>query len=301
MSGRHSIGDVSRIAGIPKNLLRMWERRYGYPKPERDRNGDRIYSNEELEKLVAIRHLMGQGCRPGKLVGLKLSQLRSLMSKAEADLDIDRLIALLKTDDTLSLRGHLQQQLAALGLRSFVHRLMAPATSAVGDAWARGELEIYQEHLYTELITALVREALPAHYQMEGSPRIMLTTLQGEPHALGLLMAEALAWIGGAQVIPFGTEMPLRDIVNAITRHEIDVLGLSFSCHFGNEDALAMLSGLRHQVDSGVAIWAGGAAISSVSATMPEGVKPIISLVEWEQALVAWRSFASLARNYGDR
>ena len=33
----------------------MWERRYGYPKPARNDNGDRIYSNEELDKLIAIR------------------------------------------------------------------------------------------------------------------------------------------------------------------------------------------------------------------------------------------------------
>ena len=72
MNAQHSISDVSRIAGIPKDLLRMWERRYGYPKPARNENGDRIYSNEELDKLIAIRHLQEQGKRPGKLMALDL-------------------------------------------------------------------------------------------------------------------------------------------------------------------------------------------------------------------------------------
>ncbi|MEW8228467.1 MAG: MerR family transcriptional regulator, partial [Candidatus Thiodiazotropha endolucinida] len=36
MNDSHSISDVSRISGIPKDLLRMWERRYNYPKPARD-------------------------------------------------------------------------------------------------------------------------------------------------------------------------------------------------------------------------------------------------------------------------
>ena len=70
MSDSHTISDVSRIAGIPKDLLRMWERRYNYPKPDRDNNGDRIYSNEQLDKLIAIRQLVDQGKRPGKLMGM---------------------------------------------------------------------------------------------------------------------------------------------------------------------------------------------------------------------------------------
>ncbi|MGD8932804.1 MAG: MerR family transcriptional regulator, partial [Chromatiales bacterium] len=87
MNNHHSISDVSRIAGIPKDLLRMWERRYGYPKPQRDVNGDRIYSDSQLDKLILIRQLVDQGKRPGKLMGLDLSELKALQQVPKVALD----------------------------------------------------------------------------------------------------------------------------------------------------------------------------------------------------------------------
>ena len=38
-----NISAVEREAGLSKDVLRMWERRYGFPKPVRDENGERRY------------------------------------------------------------------------------------------------------------------------------------------------------------------------------------------------------------------------------------------------------------------
>ncbi|MCB1881773.1 MAG: cobalamin-dependent protein [Gammaproteobacteria bacterium] len=286
MSGSHTIADVSRIAGIPKDLLRQWERRYGYPKPTRDRNGDRIYSNEELDKLIAIRHLQEQGKQPGKLMALDLTRLRSMLQPPKVALDSEQMIALLESDDPLALRTWLQSQLVTLGLRAFIHKVLAPATRALGDAWASGRVQIHQEHLYTELVKRLVRQALAELYRDDGNPKVMLTTMQGEAHSLGLLMVEALLRSSGAEVIPFGTDMPISDIIKASHSHEVDVIGLSFSCHSRSDEAIAMLSGLRQQVDPKIRIWVGGAAFSA-AAIMPEGVRLIATLDELEQVLRA--------------
>lgn len=116
----------------------------------------------------------------------------------------------------------------------------------------------------------------------------MLVTLQGEPHSLGLLMVEALLRIGGTEVIPFGTEMPISDIKKAAVGHEVDVIGLSFSCNFRNDEAIVKLSSLRKRIDHRTQIWAGGAAFSS-GQNMPVGVKLLGSLQAMELALADWR------------
>ena len=288
MNDYHTIGDVSRIAGIPKDLLRMWERRYGYPKPARDNNGDRLYSNEELDKLIAIRQLQEQGKRPGKLMALDLPKLRSMMKSPGLELDGEQMIALFQSDDPLALRGWLHGQLVTNGLRAFIHKVLAPATRMVGDAWAAGRIQIHQEHLYTELVTSLVRQALVEVYREEGSPRVMLTTMQGEMHGLGLLMVEVLLRSAGADVIAFGTDMPLSDIIQASQNHRIDVIGLSFSGHFRRDEAGAMLTGLRERIDANVQIWVGGAAFEA-DATLPPGVRLIDSLYQLEQVLAGFQ------------
>ncbi len=265
----------------------MWERRYGYPKPARDVNGARIYSSEQLNKLVLIRQLMGQGKRPGKLMMLDLPDLKSLVKEEpKVELNIDQLFDLLKARDAENLREWFQNQVQAHGLRSFIHKVMAPATRAVGEAWSRGDLAIHEEHLYTELMKNLVRQSLIEHHQ-EGSvgPRIMLTTVPGERHSLGLLMVETLLRLGGAEVIAFGVEMPFRDIKDAAVSHKVDVIGLSFSASFKSDDAIVMLTGLRQMIDPGIRIWVGGAAFDG-GASMPEGVELLDGLHGVEQILV---------------
>ena len=63
-----TIANVERETGLSKDLLRMWERRYGFPAPERDANGDRVYPAEQVERLRRIKRLIDRGHRPGKLI-----------------------------------------------------------------------------------------------------------------------------------------------------------------------------------------------------------------------------------------
>src|SRR3954465_3459546 len=73
-----NISAVEREAGLSKDVLRMWERRYGFPKPRRDENGERQYSVVEVSKLRAIKRLMDVGMRPGKIITLAAEELNAL-------------------------------------------------------------------------------------------------------------------------------------------------------------------------------------------------------------------------------
>ena len=61
-----NIAAVERDTGLSKDVLRMWERRYGFPVPDRDGNGERSYPAEQVERLRLIKRLMDAGHRPGK-------------------------------------------------------------------------------------------------------------------------------------------------------------------------------------------------------------------------------------------
>ena len=73
------INAVERETGISKELLRMWERRYHFPNPERDSQGDRVYPADQITKLRIIRRLLDAGFRPGKIIGLDLPALEVLV------------------------------------------------------------------------------------------------------------------------------------------------------------------------------------------------------------------------------
>ena len=73
-----NISAVERETGLSKDVLRMWERRYAFPKPRRDENGERQYSIAEVGKLRSIKRLMDIGMRPGKIIALSADELDSL-------------------------------------------------------------------------------------------------------------------------------------------------------------------------------------------------------------------------------
>lgn len=93
----------------------------------------------------------------------------------------------------------------------------------------RGDLQVFEEHLYTEQVVVLLRAAINPFPRMQGSPRVLLTTLPGEHHALGLLMVEALLMPEGAHCISLGVQTPLEDIRRAALAHNVHLVALSFS------------------------------------------------------------------------
>src|SRR3977135_4092317 len=100
-----NISAVEREAGLSKDVLRMWERRYGFPKPGRDDNGERQYSVTEVAKLRAIKRLMDVGMRPGRIIALSQQELNA-MSDARAGTRRDMLAPALERDVLSMLQSH---------------------------------------------------------------------------------------------------------------------------------------------------------------------------------------------------
>ena len=164
-----NISQVERDTGLSKDVLRMWERRYSFPQPSRDANGERLYDAAQIDKLRAIKRLMDAGFRPGKLTNMSLKELTALARQRGGDhrgvvtATVQTFFTdLIKAHDRTALEGHLRQLLLRQGLQEFVLRTAAPLTTAVGDAWMRGEMEIFEEHLYTELLQGVLRSAIQA-------------------------------------------------------------------------------------------------------------------------------------------
>jgi DNA-binding transcriptional MerR regulator/methylmalonyl-CoA mutase cobalamin-binding subunit len=291
-----NISAVERETGLSKDVLRMWERRYGFPKPARDENGERQYSQAETAKLRAIKRLMDVGVRPGKIIALTLDELNAL-ADARAPLRADAaapalerdVLALLRTHDVVAFQHALAQSLMRQGLQRFVLDTLAPLNRLVGEAWMRGELHVFEEHAYTEQVQASVRTAINAFPRQAGHPRVLLTTLPSEQHGLGLLLVEALLVAEGAHCISLGPQTPLDDIRRAALAHVIDIVALSFSSAFPVRQATDSLARLRRHLPTAIALWAGGEMTRRIRRTLP-GVLLIPELGASVTALRNWRA-----------
>lgn len=295
-----SIAAVERDTGLSKDTLRVWERRYGFPAPDRDGLGERAYTLDQVEKLRLVKRLMDAGHRPGRIVPLPLVELQ-LLSESTVDQpsraadvvrggDLRGYLDRIRAHDADALRAELARDLLRRGLSRFVTEVIGPLNTAVGDAWIRGQLEIFEEHVYTEIVQGLLRQALgtlpPAP---PGAPVVVLTTFPNEPHGLGLLMAEAMLALEGARCVSLGVQTPLWDIVLAAKAHRADVVALGFTGALNPNQVVDGLTELRAKLPANLAIWAGGSA-PVLHRRRVDGVQPLASLEALVSELRQWRA-----------
>jgi DNA-binding transcriptional MerR regulator/methylmalonyl-CoA mutase cobalamin-binding subunit len=297
-----SIAAVERDTGLSKDTLRVWERRYRFPQPERDALGERIYPIDQVEKLRILKRLLDAGHRPGRIVPMPVEHLQQLCEStidhdapspgalAWTAQDLRPYVDLLRTHDVAGLRRQLGQAVARLGLSRFVGDVVVPLNALVGDAWMRGQMEVFEEHMYTESVQVVLRHGLASMPEADADARpcVLLTTFPGEPHGLGLLMAEAVLAVEGCRCVSLGVQTPVWDIVLAAQAYEADIVALGFTGSVNPNHVVDGLSELRAKLPARVALWAGGTA-PVLHRRAPDGVVALATLEAIGSALQGWR------------
>ena len=75
-------GTAARLAGVPVETLRVWERRYGISDTVRSARGQRLYSDEQVRRLALIKQLVDRGHGVGSLARLSDVALLALLPAA---------------------------------------------------------------------------------------------------------------------------------------------------------------------------------------------------------------------------
>jgi methanogenic corrinoid protein MtbC1 len=199
-------------------------------------------------------------------------------------------MACVAANDVDGLRRALARSLSRVGLGRFVLDVVAPLNVDVGEAWMQGRFEVFQEHLYTESVQVVLRNALhhlpPAG---AGRPRVLLGTVSGEPHGLGLLMAEAVLALEGCRCVSLGVQTPVWDIVRAATALQAEVVALSYTGCTNPNHVVDGLVELRAKLPPAVELWAGGSA-PVLQRRAVEGVRVLPTLDRVGEALADWHT-----------
>ncbi len=301
-----SIAAVERDTGLSKDTLRVWERRYGFPAPERDALGERSYPFSQVERLRTIKRLLDAGHRPGRVVPMAPDELDRLAATlgvppprqsvpAAPAPDLGGFIEALSRNDIDGLRRLLARALSRVGLGHFVLDVVAPLNVQVGEAWLQGRLEVFQEHLYTESVQVVLRNAVhhlpPAG---AGRPRMLLATVSGEPHGLGLLMAEAVLALEGCRCVSLGVQTPVWDIARAASALDAEIVALSYTGCTNPSGVIDGLTELRAKLPPAIDLWAGGSA-PVLQRRAIDGVRVIPTLQHVGAALADWHRAHPLA------
>lgn len=291
---RYSIRVTSRLTSIELDTLRMWERRYGFPRPERSSGGSRIYSQTDVDQLKLIKRALDQGYRAGEVVGKPLDELSRLVlvtaitpspsMTGAATPTLTTLLDALSRDELAVLRSELRQAAVILGPKRFIVDVAHPVSVRVGQLWADGKLEVRHEHMLSECLSAQLRVLRSAYEDHPAAPRVLLATLPDERHGLGLAMVDV--YLASSQVTPIllGVDTPADQIVKAARSHAADAVGLLVT------QASDLAASKRHirwmlgELPRRVGIWVGGAGGPALGIEH-DAVRVVGTWMEMDQAI----------------
>ncbi len=263
-----SIGALSRTAEISVETLRTWERRYGYPAPERKASGHRVYPLESVPRLRRIAQALAFGHRAREVVPASDAEITALL-EAAASRSTDHplvprppntgeLMAAIRHFDAKALMRPLLAGWARLGPVEFLSQWVAPLLREVGERWARGELEIRHEHFVSEQLGDLLRTGRLPHDERATGSLVVLATLPGEEHGLGLQMAALIIASAGRRVCYVGTEVPMTQVATIAHELRAAAVGISVSQASRGRASASKVASLRAALPAKTALVVGG-------------------------------------------
>lgn len=285
----YTIRVASRMTGLSVDTLRMWERRYGFPSPYRNAVGNRIYRESDVERLVLIARAMKVGYRAGEAIRLSVDELTDLLStqaqnqqerQQTPEFGLAPLLDCISHGDLEGLRQGLRRRASNLGIRKFIIEVVGPLTEEIGQRWARGELQVHEEHLATEVLSTQLLLAA-SHLENPPGPGILLGTLPREQHAIGLQMVALFAQSLGLHVHLLGTDTPPLEFVRAAATLSPQVVGISLAAGYPPPAALDHIERIVEALPPSIELWLGGKGAASLEG-LPSRVKVIRSWDEME-------------------
>lgn len=210
---------------------------------------------------------------------ISAQEVRLTDPNARKGLAVEEVLTLMKSRDSLALRRALEGHLQSVGVHAFVEQTLAPMIHEVGEAWQRGAIHVFEEHFFSETVLAVLRAAIEGRKADCADCRVLLTTLPGELHTLGLAMVHALFSDAGAECVVLGAQTPVREIAEAVRAYGTNIVGLSFSIEYPPDLIASSVTVLRSMLSPDVEIWIGGAGAQGAP-QVPTGVRTFASAAD---------------------
>jgi methanogenic corrinoid protein MtbC1 len=270
----HPIAVVAERTGLSRDVLRVWERRYAAVEPDRSPGGQRLYSDDQVNRFRLLAAATKHGRTIKTVVGLTTADLERLVADDDAQrpappaptgesAHVERAEAALvhtRALDGSSLDRELRRTIARHGIPAFLQEIVPTLMHRIGEEWQAGRLTIAHEHLASAAVLAIILEAMRSVPEAPGAPRLLVTTPSGERHAVGAALAAAAAALDGWTIIYLGVDVPAADIVAAASASRADVVALSIVLSDHSAAVVRELHAVRAAMPAAIPVLAGGAA-----------------------------------------
>lgn len=282
----HSIKAVAQQTGLSSHVIRVWEKRYGAVRPVRTDSNRRVYSSEEVERLILLRQATHLGHSIGNIARLSSESLTELLqnqptppasspvarsfdhdaptSPTVGELSKDQLVEKclghIRNLDHQAFEQTLNEAMVSLGHQGLLQGLVSPLTQAIGEEWRNGTLKVAHEHFASATIRTFLWNASRPFAASDSAPNLIVGTPAGQHHEIGAVMVAAVARNQGWRVTYLGTCLPAAEIAGAAIQNGAKAVLLSIVYPEDDSGLPSELRSLRKLLPKDVQILVGGRA-----------------------------------------
>ena len=297
-------------SGLPVATVRAWERRYEVVRPTRTTSGYRLYDDDAIARLIAMRQLVDvRGLRPSQAA----EQIRSdpgvvarLVADAAPDVagvtgggvspeaaavTVAAFVEATRRLDVAAMERSLDESFAAERFEAAVEHVVFPALRTIGDGWASGEIDVAMEHAASETIRRRLAHYFDAAGGAVDATQVIVGLPPGARHEIGALAFAVAARRAGLHVLYLGADVPLESWRAAATTTDATVAVIGVTSRSDARSATAVIGELR-AADTPIALAVGGASAHALgdpqeALALSDGIENAVTEV---RALVAGRA-----------
>ena len=228
--GHFSISDLEQLSGIKAHTIRMWEQRYGLLHPVRTATNIRMYSDDDLRRLLNVTTLCGRGQRISQVARLSDSEISEAVLACSDDAhdyhrQVNALLAAMLGFDEPRLAQLLGEATAGLGFENMMLHVVYPLLQRIGIMWLAGTVDLSQEHMLAHLLRQKLLAATDGLPPVSASARRWVLFLPGdELHELALLFMNYLLRARGKHTLYLGQNLPLSGLLNVGASYQPDAV-----------------------------------------------------------------------------
>jgi DNA-binding transcriptional MerR regulator/methylmalonyl-CoA mutase cobalamin-binding subunit len=279
----HAINAVVRRTGLSVHVIRVWEKRYGAVQPTRTPSNRRLYSDDQVERLMLLREITQAGQSIGYVAKLPTEQLKQLAASAFASDTtsnhaltpsqaspsfLENGLAAVKALDARALEHALKQAETALGTQGMLLRVAAPLAQTIGNLWRDGTITAAHEHFASAVLRTHLALAVRSFATSANEPVIIVATPAGQLHELGALLVGALAANLGWHVTYLGASLPAPEIAGAALQNHARAVALSLVYPEDDARLEGELTRLRELLPPEIKMIVGGRAMRAYKGTL---------------------------------
>ena len=213
-----TIKDLENLSGIKAHTIRIWEQRYSFLKPDRTDTNIRVYSNDELKKLLNVALLNKFGFKISHIDKMDEGDLwDKILSLNQQDALQERIVNILiqcMIDlDMEAFEDELDNFITAKGIEKTISQIIFPFLEKIGILWLTNHINPGQEHLVTNIIRQkLIVGIENVRNTVKIDKTVLLFLPETEYHELSLLFMNYMLKNKGVSTIYLGSSIPLRDV-----------------------------------------------------------------------------------------